>query len=63
MFKFIKQYTETITGAQVYPIISLLIFFIFFVVLLVYVKKLDNTKIKEISEIPLENDSNQNQTF
>ncbi len=63
MFKFIKQYTETITGAQIYPIISLMIFFIFFVVLLIYVKKLDKNKIREISEIPLENDSNQNKTF
>lgn len=63
MFKFIKQYTETITGAQIYPIISLLIFFIFFVVLLVYVKKLDKNSISEISQIPLDNDHNQNQTF
>ena len=37
MFKFIKQYTETIQGAQIYPLISLLIFFLFFVVLLWFV--------------------------
>ncbi len=60
MFKFIKQYTETISGAQIYPLISLLIFFLFFVVLLVYVQKLDKKSIKQISEIPLDDDINQN---
>lgn len=54
MFKFIKQYAETINGANIYPIISLLIFFLFFIVLLVLVKKMDKDKIKELSDIPLD---------
>lgn len=53
MFKFIKQYTETMTGAAFYPVFSLLVFFIFFVVLLVYVQRMDKTKVKELSGIPL----------
>ena len=33
MLKFIKHNMETISGIEIYPIISLLIFFLFFVVL------------------------------
>lgn len=54
MFKFIKQYAESIDGINIYPIISLLLFFVFFVVLLYYVKKMDKEKVKEISNIPLD---------
>ncbi|HPH84471.1 MAG TPA: CcoQ/FixQ family Cbb3-type cytochrome c oxidase assembly chaperone [Ferruginibacter sp.] len=54
MFKFIKQYVETMTGVAIYPIISLLIFFIFFVVLLVYVKKMDKKRVNILSNIPLD---------
>ncbi len=62
MFKFIKQYAETMDNAAVYPVISLLIFFIFFVVLLVYVKKMDKQSVEVLSNIPLEGaDDNHNQ--
>jgi cytochrome c oxidase cbb3-type subunit 4 len=54
MFKFVKQYEETIDGVNIYPMISLVIFFLFFVVLLYYVKKMDKTKVNEISRIPLD---------
>jgi cbb3-type cytochrome oxidase subunit 3 len=61
MFKFIKQYTETIKNAEIYPIISLLIFFIFFVVLTVYVLRMKKSSVKMLSEIPL-NDSENHET-
>lgn len=54
MFKFIKQYVETIDNAQIYPMISLLVFFLFFVVLLVLVKKMGKERIAELSNIPLD---------
>ncbi|HEX6848757.1 MAG TPA: CcoQ/FixQ family Cbb3-type cytochrome c oxidase assembly chaperone [Chitinophagaceae bacterium] len=54
MFKFVKKYAESIEGINIYPMISLLIFFLFFVVLLYYVKKLDKQKVREISRIPLD---------
>ena len=54
MFKFVKQYAESIEGIHIYPMISLVIFFLFFVVLLYYVKKMDKAKVKEISRIPLD---------
>lgn len=57
MFKFIKKYAESIDGINIYPIISLLIFFLFFVVLLYYVKRMDKTKVKEISRIPLDHET------
>jgi cytochrome c oxidase cbb3-type subunit IV len=55
MFKFIKKYAETMQGVDIYPIISLLIFVVFFVVLLVFVTKMDKKVISEISNIPLDN--------
>jgi len=54
MFKFIKQYAEKIDHAQVYPMISLLIFFLFFVALLIYVQKMDKASITTLSNIPLD---------
>ncbi|MFN8245971.1 MAG: CcoQ/FixQ family Cbb3-type cytochrome c oxidase assembly chaperone [Ferruginibacter sp.] len=59
MFKFIKQYAETIQGAQVYPMISLLIFFIFFVVLLAYVRRMDKNRVNELSKIPFDQETEQ----
>lgn len=53
MFKFIKQYAEKLQDVNIYPIISLVIFMLFFIVLLWYVKKMDKTVVKEISDIPL----------
>ena len=55
MFKFIKQYAEKMDHAQIYPMISLLIFFAFFVVLLYFVKKMDKNTVHELSGIPLDN--------
>lgn len=54
MFKFIKQYAEKMEHANIYPMISLIIFFIFFVALLYYVKKMDKSYINVLSNIPLE---------
>jgi membrane-associated HD superfamily phosphohydrolase len=56
MYKFIKQYAETMTNANVYPMISLFIFLIFFIVLLVLVKKMKKERLTELSNIPFEKD-------
>lgn len=56
MFKFIKQYAETIEGANVYPMISLFIFLIFFIVLLVLVKKMKKERVDHLSNLPLDKD-------
>jgi cytochrome c oxidase cbb3-type subunit IV len=54
MFKFIKQYAETIDGISIYPIISLFIFLVFFIVLLVYVKKMGKESVRTLSNIPFD---------
>ncbi|MBC6401740.1 MAG: CcoQ/FixQ family Cbb3-type cytochrome c oxidase assembly chaperone [Ekhidna sp.] len=53
MLKFIKHHIETITDIEIYPVISFLIFFIFFFALTIYVIKVDKKIFKDISEIPL----------
>jgi hypothetical protein len=52
MFKFIKQYAETIEGANIYPLFSLFIFVIFFVVLLYLVLKMSKNRVTELSNLP-----------
>jgi cytochrome c oxidase cbb3-type subunit IV len=56
MYKFIKQYAETMNNANIYPMISLFIFLIFFIVLLVLVKKMRKERITELSNLPFEKD-------
>ncbi|MBU3821754.1 CcoQ/FixQ family Cbb3-type cytochrome c oxidase assembly chaperone [Flavobacteriaceae bacterium XHP0103] len=60
MLKFIKGHMESIAGIEIYPIISLLIFFIFFVVLFWWVFTAKKDYIKTVSNIPLDKDNNQN---
>lgn len=55
MLKFVKGSLENIDNVQIYPIISLLIFFIFFVGLFVWVFTAKKEHITEMSNIPLEN--------
>jgi cbb3-type cytochrome oxidase subunit 3 len=63
MFKFIKQYAEKMDHAQVYPMISLIIFFLFFVLLLVYVFKMDKASINALSNIPFDEQEEQTTTI
>ncbi|MGL2963783.1 CcoQ/FixQ family Cbb3-type cytochrome c oxidase assembly chaperone [Flavobacterium sp. RSB2_4_14] len=53
MLKFIKHNLETIDGVAIYPIISLLICFTFFVGLFVWVYTYKKETIKELSELPI----------
>jgi cbb3-type cytochrome oxidase subunit 3 len=62
MFKFIKQYAETINSIEIYPIISLFIFLVFFIVLLVWVKKMRKDDVSEMANLPL-NEANTNSTL
>jgi cbb3-type cytochrome oxidase subunit 3 len=54
MYKFIQDVTENIEGAEIYPIISLLIFFLFFVVLLWFVLRMSKERVDILSNIPLD---------
>lgn len=54
MFSFFRRYAETIAGVNVYPKISLIIFFVFFVALLWFTFKADKKYIQEQANIPLD---------
>lgn len=60
MLKFVKHNLETISGIELYPIISLLIFFIFFVGLYSWVYTYKKDKIDEMSHLPFSGDDNDN---
>ena len=51
-----KQYLEQITDVGIYPMFSLLVFFVFFTALIVYVVKANKEELNEISKLPLSND-------
>ncbi|MDG4716665.1 MULTISPECIES: CcoQ/FixQ family Cbb3-type cytochrome c oxidase assembly chaperone [Winogradskyella] len=55
MLKFVKNHMESITGIEIYPLISLLIFFIFFVSLFYWVFTAKKDYISKVSNIPLDN--------
>lgn len=45
-----------IEGIDIYPLISLLIFVIFFVVMFIFVARMKKSRIDELSAMPLEDD-------
>ncbi len=53
MLKFIKGHMET-NGIEIYPLISFLLFFTFFLLVIIYVMRQDKQVIKELSNLPLE---------
>ena len=60
MLKFIKHHLDTIAGVEIYPIISLLLFFIVFTTMLIIVLKMPKNSIEEISKLTLDNDLKNN---
>ncbi len=51
------HYLSDIDGVTIYPIISLFIFFVFFIGLFYWVYKMDKKSIDEIKNIPLDNNN------
>ena len=58
MLKFVKHNMEGISGIEIYPILSLLIFFIFFVVLYSWVYTYKKDKISEMRDLPFKGAEN-----
>lgn len=54
--KFIN-YLTSIAGVEIFPMISLLIFFAFFVALGMYVVRVDKTKLKYLEALPIEKEN------
>ncbi|WP_445715757.1 CcoQ/FixQ family Cbb3-type cytochrome c oxidase assembly chaperone [Flavobacterium sp.] len=57
MLKFIKHNLETIDGVDIYPIISLTIFFIVFISFFIWAMTYSKEKIKELSDLPFKEDN------
>lgn len=58
-----KQFLNKIQGADIPMVTSLLIFFIFFILLAVYLILMDKNHQKYMSNLPLNEDINQNTDF
>jgi len=58
MFEQIKHNMETIAGVAIYPVLSLLIFFAFFVGLGLWVYFYKKEKMDELSQIPFKDNNN-----
>jgi cytochrome c oxidase cbb3-type subunit 4 len=54
MLKFVKQHMESIQGIEIYPLISFMIFFLFFVGMLIYVFKADKARMSSLGALPLD---------
>jgi cytochrome c oxidase cbb3-type subunit 4 len=54
MLKFVKHNLESIADVEIYPVISLTIFFTAFIVFTIWASTYSKEKIKEVSQLPLE---------
>ena len=57
MLSYIKGHLTSIDGIEIFPLISFVIFFAFFIGLLYYVIKVDTDKITELKNLPLDNEN------
>ena len=58
MLKFIKHHLESMSGVEIYPIISLVLFFAVFISMVLIVWKMPKNNIEELSNLPLDNQTN-----
>ena len=59
----VRNYLESIAGVGIFPVITLLIFFLFFSMLLFWVLRSRNYQYQELSQLPLEDEFIENQTL
>lgn len=55
-----RQYLEQIAGVSIYPMFSLIVFFVFFISLIVYVKNANKKDMDTYSQLPLEQNEDSN---
>lgn len=63
MIKSIKEIMASSDGYEIFPIVSLLIFFLFFVGLFWWVFGYKKERIKEMNNIPFEDEDQNNNTL
>ncbi len=56
MLKYIKQHMSSISGIEIYPLISFVIFSLFFVLATWLIIKADKEHIKKMANLPLDKD-------
>ncbi|MEN9699138.1 MAG: hypothetical protein RLZZ301_336 [Bacteroidota bacterium] len=56
MLRFIKHNLTSIFNVEIYPLITLVLFSLFFLIVLLYVWKLSKERITEMSAFPLDFD-------
>lgn len=56
----IKEYLQSIDGVSIYPIISLIVFILFFAIIIVWLFKVDKKYLKKMENLPLEKDEKNN---
>ncbi|HEX5668718.1 MAG TPA: hypothetical protein VFX73_07930 [Chitinophagaceae bacterium] len=54
MLKFIRNHADKIENINIFPMIGLMIFVVFFILMLVYVKKMSRDDLNELSNLPLD---------
>jgi len=60
MLKYIKNYAASIKDIDIYPIISLSIFVLFFIAVIYFVKKMDKSHVADMKQMPLDLDVDSN---
>ena len=56
-----KEHLQSIIGVELYAIIGFLIFFVFFILVTVHTIRMDKSRVRRLSEIPLEDEFRTNQ--
>jgi cytochrome c oxidase cbb3-type subunit 4 len=55
-----KELLQSIDGVTIYPIISLVVFVLFFAVILIWMFRVDKNYIQKMENLPLERDEENN---
>lgn len=55
-----RQVLENIAGVEIYPVITLIMFFVFFLLILGWIFTLNKNYITRMENIPLDNENNTN---
>ena len=58
--KIVTSFLESVAGIEIYPLISFMIFFVFFISVTVYVLRLDKNFITSVSNYPINEDETDN---
>lgn len=56
-----KEHLQSIIGVELYAIIGFLIFFVFFILVTLHTIRMDKSRVRRLSEIPLEDEFRTNQ--